>query len=95
MKQLMVTFLVALALVASLPLAQAVPYAANLEDSVCCTEFVKWPVRYRYLTDFYFTSLSCRRRGIVLKTVKNLEICADPQMSWVKKAIHLLKSKKK
>ncbi|XP_001511328.1 C-C motif chemokine 22 [Ornithorhynchus anatinus] len=95
MKQLMVTFLVVLVLVASLPSGQAVPYATNLEDSICCTEFVKWPVRFRYLTEFYFTSLSCRRRGVVLKTVKNLEICADPQIPWVKKAIDLLKLKKK
>ncbi|XP_004601004.2 C-C motif chemokine 22 [Sorex araneus] len=69
---------------------EAGPYAANVEDSTCCKDYTRRPLPMVAVKDFYWTSLSCRRPGVVLVTVKNLEICADPSQAWVKRIIRKL-----
>ncbi|XP_072488427.1 C-C motif chemokine 22 isoform X2 [Notamacropus eugenii] len=88
------TLLVALILGTSLPFTQAGPYGVNMESSVCCRNFVQFPLPLKVLTTFYYTSKNCRKRGVILKTVKKLEICADPQKVWVQRALATLKKKK-
>ncbi|EHB00653.1 C-C motif chemokine 22 [Heterocephalus glaber] len=68
------------------------PYGANVEDSICCRDFVRHPLPLRVVKDFYWTSGSCRRTGIVLQTVKDREICANPKLPWVKKILQKLSS---
>ncbi|XP_003472015.1 C-C motif chemokine 22 [Cavia porcellus] len=66
------------------------PYGANVEDSICCRDFVRYPLPPRVVKDFYWTSDSCRRAGVVLQTVKDREICANPKLPWVKKILQKL-----
>ncbi|KFO26954.1 C-C motif chemokine 22 [Fukomys damarensis] len=66
------------------------PYAANVEDSICCRDFVLRPLPPRVVKSFYWTSDSCRRPGVVLQTFKDREICANPKFPWVKKILQRL-----
>ncbi|XP_068963898.1 C-C motif chemokine 22 isoform X2 [Petaurus breviceps papuanus] len=88
------TLLVALILGTSLPFTQAGPYGVNMEGSVCCKDFVWFPLPVKALIDFFYTSNTCQKRGVVLRTRKQRKICADPQKAWVKYALMTLKSKK-
>ncbi|XP_027725406.1 C-C motif chemokine 22 [Vombatus ursinus] len=87
------TLLVALILGSSLPFTQAGPYGVNMESSICCKDFVSFPLPLKVLTRFFFTSNNCRKHGVILLTMKNRQICADPQKAWVKHAIMALKKK--
>ncbi|XP_004454438.2 C-C motif chemokine 22 [Dasypus novemcinctus] len=69
---------------------EAGPYGANVEDSVCCRDYIRHPLPPRAVKYFYWTSGSCRRPGVVLLTVRDLEICADPKLPWVKKILQKL-----
>ncbi|XP_037671926.1 C-C motif chemokine 22 [Choloepus didactylus] len=92
MASLQTPLLAALILLAiMLQATEAGPYGANVEDSVCCRDYIHHPLPLRAVKDFYWTSDSCRRPGVVLLTLRNMEICADPRLPWVKKAIQKLK----
>lgn len=69
---------------------EAGPYAANVEDSTCCQSYARRPLPHSALKDFYWTSLNCRRPGVVLLTIRDLEICADPRQAWVKRILRKL-----
>ncbi|XP_006863619.1 PREDICTED: c-C motif chemokine 22 [Chrysochloris asiatica] len=69
---------------------EAGPYGANVEDSICCKDYARYPLPLRVMKDFYWTSDSCRKPGVVLITIKNREICVDPRMLWVKKILKKL-----
>ncbi|XP_074083944.1 C-C motif chemokine 22 [Macrotis lagotis] len=89
-----ITLLVALILGTSLPFTQAGPFGVNLESSVCCKNFVQFSVPLIFLKDFYKTSDTCHKKGMILITKKNREICADPRKAWVKHALTILKKNK-
>ncbi|KAG8524336.1 C-C motif chemokine 22 [Galemys pyrenaicus] len=55
--------LVLLAMV--LQATEAGPYGANVEDSVCCRDYVRRPLPRRVVKDCYWTSDSCQRPGVV------------------------------
>nr|XP_010965605.1 C-C motif chemokine 22 [Camelus bactrianus] len=65
-------------------------FAANVEDSICCRDYIRHPLPPRVVKYYYWTSDSCRRPGVVLLTVRDREICADPRLPWVKKILHRL-----
>ncbi|KAM9607756.1 C-C motif chemokine 22 isoform 1-T1 [Trichechus inunguis] len=67
------------------------PYGANVEDSICCRDYIRHPLPLRLVKYFFWTSDSCRRPGVVLLTVKDREICADPRLPWVKKILQKLR----
>ncbi|XP_036131965.1 C-C motif chemokine 22 [Molossus molossus] len=91
MASLQAPLLAALVLLATaLQAAEAGPYGANMEDSICCRSYVQNPLHSRVVRHFYWTSHSCRRPGVVLITLKNWEICADPRLQWVKKILQKL-----
>ncbi|XP_053458582.1 C-C motif chemokine 22 [Nycticebus coucang] len=90
MARLQISLLTALVLMVVLQATEAGPYAANVEDSICCRDYVQWPLPLRMVQTFYWTSDSCRRPGVVLLTPKNRQICADPRLSWVRKIIKRL-----
>ncbi|XP_043836782.1 C-C motif chemokine 22 [Dromiciops gliroides] len=73
---------------------QAGPYGVNLEGSVCCNSFVRTPVPFKVLVDFYYTSNSCKKHGVILITRKHREICAEPKKPWVKYALGILEKRK-
>ncbi|XP_021510676.1 C-C motif chemokine 22 [Meriones unguiculatus] len=91
MASLQAPLLVALLLLAvALETADAGPYGANVEDSTCCQDHIRHPLPPRVVKDFYWTSKSCRKPGVVLVTIKDRDICADPRLSWVKRILRKL-----
>ncbi|XP_020759437.1 C-C motif chemokine 22 [Odocoileus virginianus] len=91
MASLQTSLLAALILLAMiLQATEAGPYGANVEDSICCRDYVRYPLPLRLVKYYYWTSNSCRRPGVVLLTMKDREICADPKQHWVKKILQKL-----
>ncbi|KAL1784801.1 C-C motif chemokine 22 [Sigmodon hispidus] len=91
MASLRIPLLVALILLAvALQTSDAGPYGANVEDSTCCQNYIRYPLPSRVVKDFFWTSKSCRKPGVVLLTLKNLDICADPRLPWVKRILRKL-----
>ncbi|CAI9162055.1 unnamed protein product [Rangifer tarandus platyrhynchus] len=91
MASLQTPLLAALILLAMiLQATEAGPYGANVEDSICCRDYVRYPLPLRLVKYYYWTSNSCRRPGVVLLTMKDREICADPKQHWVKKILQKL-----
>ncbi|XP_017358135.1 C-C motif chemokine 22 [Cebus imitator] len=85
MARLQTALLAALVLLAvTLQATEAGPYGANMEDSICCRDYVRYRLPWRVVRDFYWTSDSCLRPGVVLQTFRDKEICADPRAPWVK-----------
>lgn len=41
------------------------PYGANVEDSICCRDYIRYPLPLRLVKYYYWTSNSCRRPGVV------------------------------
>ncbi|XP_040838046.1 C-C motif chemokine 22 [Ochotona curzoniae] len=92
MASLQASFLAAFILLAMiLQAVEAGPYGANVEDSICCQGYMRRPLHQRVVRNFYWTSNSCRKPGVVLVTNRHLEICADPDAPWVKKILLRLK----
>ncbi|NWX15147.1 CCL3 protein, partial [Aegotheles bennettii] len=60
----------------------------------CCFSYVKSPLRLTNLKSFYTTPRECLLPAIVFNTRKGTKVCADPEMSWVKKAIGRLQKRK-
>ncbi|XP_004690591.1 PREDICTED: C-C motif chemokine 22 [Condylura cristata] len=77
-------------LVMVLQATEAGPYGANVEDSICCRDYMRRPLPLRVVKDVYWTSGSCQRPGVVLVTFKKLEVCADPKHLWVKRILQKL-----
>ncbi|KAM7146848.1 C-C motif chemokine 22 [Macrochelys suwanniensis] len=65
-----------------------------LEDTTCCVGVTKGPIRFGNLRSFYRTSPGCRRPAVVFVTLRNIEVCADPEAKWVRNAMQRLKKKK-
>ncbi|KAM4833487.1 C-C motif chemokine 22 [Thomomys bottae] len=66
------------------------PYGTNVEDSVCCRDYIRRTLPLSVIRRVYWTSDSCHRPGVVLETIRGLEICANPRMPWVKKILQKL-----
>ncbi|XP_047385329.1 C-C motif chemokine 22 [Sciurus carolinensis] len=85
------SLLVALILLSvALQATDAGPYGANVEDSICCRDYIRLPLPQRLVKSFYWTSDSCRRPGVVLQTIRDREICANPRQPWVKRILQQL-----
>ncbi|NXF46086.1 CCL3 protein, partial [Oceanites oceanicus] len=74
--------LAALLLVAICFLAEA---HVDIVPTACCSSYMHRPIPRRYITSAYMTSSRCAKPAVILVTKKGMEICADPQASWVQK----------
>ncbi|XP_008833152.1 C-C motif chemokine 22 [Nannospalax galili] len=90
MASLQAPLLVALLLSVALQATDAGPYGTNVEDSICCQDYIRHPLPSRVVKDFYPASNSCRKPGVILITIKNREICANPRLPWVRRIIQKL-----
>ncbi|KAM8776524.1 C-C motif chemokine 22 [Rhynchonycteris naso] len=88
LQTLLLAALILLAMV--LQATEAGPYAANVEDSVCCQRYIRHSLPRHAVDRSYPTSDSCRRPGVVLVTMRGWKICADPRLFWVKKVLQEL-----
>ncbi|XP_036897543.1 C-C motif chemokine 22 [Sturnira hondurensis] len=91
MANLQTALLAALILLAmALQTTEAGPYGADVEDSVCCRDHIRYPVPLRLVKGYFWTSNSCRRPGLILLTTKGRQICAHPESQWVKRILQRL-----
>ncbi|NXC16574.1 CCL17 protein, partial [Corythaeola cristata] len=65
---------------------------AHFTSSECCFEYAKKPVRRPQ--SFYQTPRDCSLPAVVIVAANGSEVCADPEQSWVKKAMKKLRRKK-
>ncbi|NXP04723.1 CCL13 protein, partial [Thinocorus orbignyianus] len=59
---------------------------STLTDGVpttCCFSYQQQPVPRARITSVYITSSSCTQPGVILRTKKKKELCADPRAPWV------------
>ncbi|NXC76411.1 CCL14 protein, partial [Anhinga anhinga] len=68
--------------------------AAPVTPSECCFKYVKYAVEIAKLTSFYETPTDCFSPAIVFETEKGRKICANPESSWVEKAVKKLQKMK-
>ncbi|KFP53675.1 C-C motif chemokine 14, partial [Cathartes aura] len=67
---------------------------APYSPSECCFSYVKSPVRLANLKDFYTTPKECFFSAVVFETRKGNKVCANPEMTWVDKAVKSLQKRK-
>ncbi|XP_062849535.1 C-C motif chemokine 26-like [Trichomycterus rosablanca] len=61
--------------------------------SECCFEFHNNPIPLRKLTAYEETRADCPFLSVIFTTQKNLRVCADLKVQWVKRSLELLKKK--
>ncbi|NXS39615.1 CCL14 protein, partial [Balaeniceps rex] len=66
------------------------PYA----PSECCFSYIKSPLRLAKLKGFYTTPKECFSPAIVFETRNGTKVCANPEITWVEKAVERLQKKK-
>ncbi|RVE56114.1 hypothetical protein OJAV_G00232870 [Oryzias javanicus] len=66
----------------------AVP--ASAEVSLCCTSFYPRRIPDNKVKSFKSTSTLCHKRGVIITTTNNRNICLDPSEEWVKKLVKVL-----
>ncbi|NXH66385.1 CCL5 protein, partial [Hydrobates tethys] len=66
------------------------PYA----PSECCFGYIKSPPRLANLKRFYVTPRECFSPAIVFETRNGTKVCANPEMTWVEKAVGKLQKRK-
>ncbi|XP_039873421.1 C-C motif chemokine 3-like [Simochromis diagramma] len=59
----------------------------------CCFQFLHKRFPANRVTSFEYTDKRCAMEGVLLKTVGDKQLCADPTMQWVKKIIESIQSK--
>ncbi|KGL87539.1 C-C motif chemokine 5, partial [Charadrius vociferus] len=62
--------------------------------SECCFSYIKFPLRLAKLKGFYMTPKECFSSAVVFETRNGTKICANPEMTWVKKAVERLQKTK-
>lgn len=96
MANLQTPLLVALVLLAlALQATEAGPYGANVEDTICCPGYIRYALPQHVVKDYFWASHSCRRPGVVLLTIRNREICANPRLPWVKNMLQNLNQRRR
>ncbi|XP_074119625.1 C-C motif chemokine 4 homolog [Sminthopsis crassicaudata] len=59
----------------------------------CCHSYVPRKIPYKSVTDFYETSSSCHKPGVIFIR-KDRQICANPSNEWVQNYMVKLKQEK-
>uniref|UniRef100_A0A4W2E860 C-C motif chemokine n=1 Tax=Bos indicus x Bos taurus TaxID=30522 RepID=A0A4W2E860_BOBOX len=67
-----------------LPLATAV---STNNPTDCCFSFVSRQIPRKFVDDYYETSSQCSKPGIIFKTKRGRQVCADPSEDWVQEYI--------
>ncbi|CAI9162604.1 unnamed protein product [Rangifer tarandus platyrhynchus] len=53
----------------------------------CCFSFVSRQIPRKFVDDYYETSSQCSQPGVVFKTKRGRQVCADPSEDWVQEYI--------
>ncbi|KFV94762.1 C-C motif chemokine 14, partial [Fulmarus glacialis] len=65
------------------------PYA----PSECCFSYTKSAFRLANLKSFYKTPKECFSPAIVFETRNGTKVCANPEMTWVERAVERLQKR--
>ncbi|NWI85333.1 CCL14 protein, partial [Pitta sordida] len=60
----------------------------------CCFSYAKGPLRLTNLENFYQTPSECFSPAIVFEIKNGNKVCANPEDSWVRRAVGRLQKKK-
>ncbi|NXY17040.1 CCL14 protein, partial [Atrichornis clamosus] len=67
---------------------------APYTPSECCFRYVNSPLRLANLKVFYSTPRECFSPAIVFETRKGDKVCANPEDTWVQRAVGKLQKNK-
>ncbi|NWI50114.1 CCL5 protein, partial [Calyptomena viridis] len=68
---------------------------APYSPTECCFHYVKAPLRLLNLKGFYSTPKECFSPAVVFETKNETKVCANPEESWVQRALGRLQKKKR
>ncbi|XP_032634680.1 C-C motif chemokine 17-like [Chelonoidis abingdonii] len=85
------------ALLAAFLLGLSYQYATakSLIPVECCFDYMTGAIQLAKLVDYYWTPSECHLQAVVLETVAGRKVCADPSKLWLKRAMKVLKAKRK
>ncbi|NWI76207.1 CCL4 protein, partial [Dryoscopus gambensis] len=52
--------------------------------TTCCISYQRKPIPRRLVSSVLLTSSTCIKPGVIVRTKKAKEVCADPEAPWVK-----------
>ncbi|XP_048022688.1 C-C motif chemokine 3-like [Megalobrama amblycephala] len=56
----------------------------------CCFNYYARKIPIAKIASYTETRMDCSKPGVILVTQKNLRICVNPELSWVKSAIKMI-----
>uniref|UniRef100_A0A8C3W951 C-C motif chemokine n=1 Tax=Catagonus wagneri TaxID=51154 RepID=A0A8C3W951_9CETA len=56
----------------------------------CCLIYATRRIPRKFVDDYYETSSSCSKPGIIFHTKRGRKVCADPKEPWVQEYITVL-----
>nr|XP_020740868.1 C-C motif chemokine 3-like [Odocoileus virginianus texanus] len=70
-------------------LAWSVPSltVGSITPTDCCFSFVSRQIPRKLVDDYYETSSQCSQPGVIFKTKRGRQVCADPSEDWVQEYI--------
>ncbi|XP_026209049.1 C-C motif chemokine 4 homolog [Anabas testudineus] len=71
-------------------LVSSVVCQAGAPPKECCFKFYPNKVKKSFISSFYRTDKRCSNTGVILVTKKNIHICVDPEVPWVKNIMKTL-----
>uniref|UniRef100_A0A8C0H2K1 Chemokine interleukin-8-like domain-containing protein n=1 Tax=Chelonoidis abingdonii TaxID=106734 RepID=A0A8C0H2K1_CHEAB len=82
------------ALLAAFLLGLSYQYATakSLIPVECCFDYMTGAIQLAKLVDYYWTPSECHLQAV---TVAGRKVCADPSKLWLKRAMKVLKAKRK
>ncbi|KAF4012067.1 hypothetical protein G4228_004073 [Cervus hanglu yarkandensis] len=59
----------------------------SITPTDCCFSFVSRQIPRKLVDDYYETSSQCSQPGVIFKTKRGRQVCADPSEDWVQEYI--------
>ncbi|XP_077021232.1 C-C motif chemokine 3-like [Tamandua tetradactyla] len=55
--------------------------------TACCFSYISRQIPRKFVDDYYETSSWCSKPGVIFKTKRGRQVCANPSDAWVQKYI--------
>ncbi|KAK0133750.1 Eotaxin [Merluccius polli] len=66
------------------------PSSAAMGPDKCCFSYYERPVKFNKVRSYELTDQRCPKTAVILTTLSNRTICANPRTQWVKNAMEKL-----
>ncbi|NXP54974.1 CCL5 protein, partial [Heliornis fulica] len=70
--------------------SQASPAPIGADTTVCCFSYTSQKLPQKHVKDYFYTSSKCSQPAVVFITRKGRQVCANPNISWVKDYVNTL-----